>query len=135
MTRRESPGIWPHSTPDNAYARATAALREFMRAPSPASPGMMSMVDPGRIRHVLTDAGFGDVSLTSVETTEVLGRDTADAADFICRMPAIRFNLPGLDHATGDRVRDEVRAGLRPYETPRGVGVPGAVRLVTATRR
>lgn len=45
----------------------------------------------------------------------------------------VRFNLDGVEPATVARVRDEVREGFTPYETPDGVRVPGAVFVVSAT--
>ena len=52
--------------PDSAYARATAALNPLMRGPSPAARGWV-LVDPARIREVLGEAGFADVSVTPVK--------------------------------------------------------------------
>ncbi|MCI2420738.1 methyltransferase domain-containing protein [Saccharopolyspora sp. K220] len=119
--------------PDGDYTRATAALAEFMSGPSPAARGMMSMVDPARIDEVLTEAGFRDITVNRVEAIEVLGEDAAAAAEFICSLGPVQFNLQGLDKSTVDKIRDEVRAGLRRYETPQGVQVPGTVWLVRAT--
>ncbi|MGP4019789.1 class I SAM-dependent methyltransferase [Saccharopolyspora sp. 5N708] len=122
-------------SPDGDYGRATAALREFSHSPSPAAHGMMSLVDPERIREVLGQAGFGDITIDSVNATMTLGADAADAAAFICSTGPARFNLQGLDQNTVDRIRDGVRDGFRPYETPQGVRLRGTVWLVTATRR
>ena len=69
--------------PDSDYARATAALEPLMRGPSPAARGMGSLVDSARIREVLGEAGFADVSVTPVEALMDYGRDAADAAEFI----------------------------------------------------
>ncbi|MCG5211929.1 class I SAM-dependent methyltransferase [Streptosporangium sp. KLBMP 9127] len=120
--------------PDGDYARATAVLREHMRGPSPAAQGMMSMVDPARIEEVLAAAGFTGVTMRVVEAMEVLGRDAAHAAENICAMGPVRFNLADLDEAAVRRIRAELRQGLLPFETPRGVSLRARVRLVTATR-
>ncbi|MGW0598968.1 class I SAM-dependent methyltransferase, partial [Streptomyces sp. NPDC002776] len=53
--------------PDSAYARATAALSPFLREASPAARGMGSLLDPARIRQVLTAAGFTDIDVTPAE--------------------------------------------------------------------
>jgi SAM-dependent methyltransferase len=120
------------SNPDGAYARATAALNPLMRKPSPASRGMMSLVDPADIRQVLADTGFLTVTVTAAEAPMMLGRDAIDAADFILSIGPVRFNLDGADPAVVDRVRDELRTGLQPYQTTTGVHIPGAVWMVTA---
>ncbi|NJP89851.1 methyltransferase domain-containing protein [Nonomuraea sp. FMUSA5-5] len=121
-------------SPDGDYARATAALREHMRRPSPASMGMMSMTDPDRIHQVLTDAGFTDIDMTIVEAMENLGRTAEEAATHICAMGPVQFNLSTLDEPTIATIRKAVAEGLRPYETPTGVQLRGKVRLTTATR-
>ncbi|MEV0701766.1 class I SAM-dependent methyltransferase [Saccharopolyspora sp. NPDC050389] len=119
--------------PDGDYARATAPLAEFLRGPSPAARGMMSLTAPDRIREVLTGARFGDITIDRTEATEALGADAADAAEFVCSLGPVRFNLQDVPKSTVDRIRDEVRAGFEPYETPQGVQVRGTVWLVRAT--
>ncbi|MEV6860102.1 methyltransferase domain-containing protein [Streptosporangium subroseum] len=121
-------------TPDSDYARATAALKPLMRGPSPAARGMGSLVDSARIHEVLGEAGFADVSVTPVGAPMDYGRDAADAAEFILGQGPARFNLEGVDQAVVERTREELRAGLRAYETSEGVRIPGAVWLVEATR-
>jgi SAM-dependent methyltransferase len=121
-------------TPDSDYARATAALKPLMRAPSPASRGMGSLVESARIHDVLGTAGFADVHVGPVAALMDYGRDAADAAQFILSQGPVRFNLEGTDQSVVDRTREQLRAGLEAYETPEGVRIPGAVWLVSATR-
>jgi ubiquinone/menaquinone biosynthesis C-methylase UbiE len=121
------------ASPDGDYARATASLSSLLRAPSPASRGMMSLADPARIYEVLADAGFLDVIVNSTKAPMIFGQDAADAADFILSIGPVRFNLDGIDPTAVDRIRDELRAGLLPYQTADGVRIPGAVWMVTAT--
>ncbi|UBU12259.1 class I SAM-dependent methyltransferase [Nonomuraea gerenzanensis] len=121
-------------SPDGDYARATAALRDHMRGPSPAAQGMMSMIDPARIHQVLADAGYTAIDMTIIEAMESLGRTADEAATNICAMGPVRFNLSHLDEPAIATIRDEVREGLRPYETPEGVQLRARVRLTTATR-
>jgi SAM-dependent methyltransferase len=119
-------------TPDSDYARATSALKPLMRGPSPAARGMGSLVDAARIHEVLGAAGFADVSVTPVRAPMDYGRDAVDAAEFILGQGPVRFNLEGVDQAVVERTREELRAGLRAYETSEGVRIPGAVWLVKA---
>jgi hypothetical protein len=83
---------------------------------------------------VLTEAGFADVSIARAEVPCVWGRDADDAVSFYFSMGPVAFNLSGVDEATVTRVRAEVRAALREFETPAGVSVQGTIRVVTATR-
>ncbi|SDZ27519.1 Ubiquinone/menaquinone biosynthesis C-methylase UbiE [Saccharopolyspora shandongensis] len=119
--------------PEGDYARATAALAAFLRGPSPAARGMMSLVAPDRIREVLAEAGFGDITIDQTEATETLGANAADAAEFVCSLGPVQFNLQDVPKSTVDQVRDEVRAGFEPHETPQGVQIRGTVWLVRAT--
>ncbi|MER7012478.1 methyltransferase domain-containing protein [Saccharopolyspora sp. NPDC000359] len=124
------------TTPDpgGEYARATAALAEFLTRPSPAASGMMSMPTAEHIREVLDRAGFRDIAVEAVQATENLGVDAADAADFICSLAPVQFNLRDVDKSTVDILRDRVADGFRPHETPQGVQVRGTVWLTSATR-
>ena len=121
-------------TPDSEYARATSALRPLMHAPSPASRGMGSLVDPARIRDVLEAAGFTGIRIEPVTAPMDYGRDAADAAEFILGQGPVRSNLAGLDRSVVERTREQLRAGLEAFETPEGVRISGAVWLVDATR-
>ncbi|MEV6642511.1 class I SAM-dependent methyltransferase [Amycolatopsis sp. NPDC051371] len=120
--------------PDSDYARATAALKPLMRAPSPASRGMGSLVDPARIREVLDAAGFAGIRIEPVIAPMDYGRDAADAAEFILGQGPVRTNLAGLDPGVVERTREQLTEGLEAYETPEGVRISGAVWLVDATR-
>lgn len=119
--------------PDGAYARATAALAPFLREASPAARGMGSLLDPARIRQVLTAAGFTDIDIAPVEAPMTFGSDAVDATEFILAMGPVRYNLGDVDSATISRVRAEVQDSLREFETIDGVCIPGHVWIVTAS--
>ncbi|MFC4587537.1 class I SAM-dependent methyltransferase [Sphaerisporangium corydalis] len=120
--------------PGGEYARATAALAPLMRGPSPAARGMGSMIDPERIHEVLGAAGFTGIGVSPVEAAMTYGRDARDAADFMLAMGPVRHNLAGVDPAVVEKAREQLRRDLRPFETPRGVLIQGAVWIVSATR-
>ncbi|MFJ5774301.1 class I SAM-dependent methyltransferase [Streptomyces sp. NPDC093094] len=120
--------------PDSAYARATASLSPFLREASPASRGMGSLLDPARIRQVLTAGGFTDTEVAPYEAPMNFGADAGDAADFLFSMGPTRHNLRDVDPVTIARVRAEVRDALMEFTTEDGVRVPGAVWIVTARR-
>jgi SAM-dependent methyltransferase len=120
--------------PDSAYARATAALSPFLREASPAARGMGSLLDPTRIRQVLTAAGFTDIDVTPAEAPMTFGADAGDAVDFLFAMGPTRYNLREVNPETVSRIRAEVHDALAEFETSDGVRIPGSVWIVTASR-
>ncbi|MET9472941.1 class I SAM-dependent methyltransferase [Streptomyces sp. NPDC002917] len=119
--------------PDSAYARATAALSPFLREASPAARGMGSLLDPARIRQMLTASGFTDIDVAPAEAPMTFGADAGDATDFILAMGPVRYNLRDVDPGTTARIRSEVRDALAEFETIDGVRIPGHVWIVTAS--
>jgi SAM-dependent methyltransferase len=121
--------------PGSDLARATAAVRPLLRRPSPAQQGMGSLTDPERIRAVLAAAGFVEVTTTPVDCAVVLGRDAADAAEFLFATGPYRYNLDGVAGEVVARARADVEWALRAHETPEGVRLRRVDWLVTAMRR
>ncbi|WP_030544316.1 class I SAM-dependent methyltransferase [Streptomyces albus] len=121
-------------SPDGDSARVFAPVNALLAQPSPAQRGMMSLSDPARVREVLTAAGFAGVTVTSVEGPVNWGRNADEAVDFYFTMGPVRHNLEKKPEETVREARDRVRAALRPYETPDGVRLRGAVWLAAATR-
>ncbi|MDF2263852.1 class I SAM-dependent methyltransferase [Streptomyces coacervatus] len=97
------------------------------------APGMFSLADPPRIHHVLSQAGFHDVTTTPVTVPMIYGRDAADAATFFLSSGPVRHQLHGADRTTVNQALDAVTTALRPYEHPDGVRFSAAWWLATAT--
>ncbi|MGW0658418.1 class I SAM-dependent methyltransferase [Streptodolium elevatio] len=119
--------------PDSPYARATAALSPYLRAPSPASRGMATLYDPADIKEVLTTAGYADIAIAPIDACMNLGADVSAAVDFIFDMGPTVHNLGSVDTATVTRIRAEVGAGLAEFAGAGGVLVPGGVWCVSAS--
>lgn len=98
---------------------------------APYAPGMFSLADPGRIRGVLSEAGFRDVRAVPVDTAMVYG---SDAAAFILSTGPARFNLRDVDRSAIERARERLTTALRPYEESGTVRMHGAWWVVTATK-
>lgn len=121
--------------PDSDYSRATAPLRPFMQRLSPAQCGVNSLNDVTRIHTLLNEAGFTEVSVVAVEAPILLGRDAADAADFLFVTGPVRYNLEGVDQCVIDLLRSEIQAGFSQFESSTGVRLYRTDRLITASRR
>ena len=101
----------------------------------PYAPGMFSLADPTRVRSVLTRAGFGEVTLTPIETPMTYGRDADDTAELFLGTGPVRFILGNADQTAATQALAAVAAALRPYQEPDAVRLRGTFWLVRATRR
>jgi SAM-dependent methyltransferase len=100
----------------------------------PTAPGPLSLADPERIRTVLADAGFTDVTLEPRVAPTRLGSDMDDAVDFLFGMMSPIAALKADDPEKAAELRAELIAELGDWQTPDGVESPSAVWIVTARR-
>ncbi|MER5423282.1 class I SAM-dependent methyltransferase [Streptosporangium roseum] len=123
---------------DNDLGPVFTAMAEYLPArpatTGPGAPGPESLADPGRIREVLTGAGFEAVTSVPVDAPQLWGRDAEDAAAFLGAWGPVRFILDQVDPAAAARARDALTEALRAHEEPGAVRLRGAAWLVTATR-
>ena len=101
---------------------------------APGAPGPFSLADPGRVNAVLTGAGLSHIGITPLVAPLKLGRDAADAVNFIAGTVLARTLLDQAEPSTARRALEAVADALHPYQTPGGVLLDGAAWLVTATR-
>jgi SAM-dependent methyltransferase len=90
-----------------------------------------SFADPGYVERVLTGAGFTGVTASRVEILSTLGRDVADAVDFLFGGP-LRPVLAGADESRMARARTAVSRVLRSDERDGAVRLPAHAWLCTA---
>jgi SAM-dependent methyltransferase len=115
-----------------------AAAREIPFPPpsEPHAPGPFAFSDPQRMRQILTDAGFANVTVEGhEEILSIGGRDGVDAAaEFLVQMGptgnAVRQAGPSVE----SRVRTAVKAALAPFSGPAGVQMASATWIVLAFR-
>lgn len=121
---------------ENAWQRVPleAALPVLPPLPTgdPLAPGPFAFADPDRVRGILTDAGFTKVTLTpfdaligsgSLEETLALALEVGPLSRALRDHPDCRDAALGV-----------VRQALAAYVTEKGVMMPAAVWIVTATR-
>ncbi|MEV0089824.1 class I SAM-dependent methyltransferase [Saccharopolyspora sp. NPDC050642] len=123
---------------DADFGAVWAAIGAHVALPDPAedtAPGPATFTDPGRIREILTGAGFADVVLREAESEMVLGENAADAAEFIFGWGPTRFWMSDADDASVGRAREEATAALRTLERDGSVVAKTFGWLVTATWR
>ncbi len=108
------------------------ALGPHVDLPAPRTTGALSLADPGRVRELLTAAGFHDVELRDVREPLVLGRDAGDAVAFEVATPTVAGWLAAAGPAAAGRATEALRAAYAARETPDGVLLGSAAWLVTA---
>ena len=100
--------------------------------PDPESPGPVSFADPERIRRILSDAGFDDLTIEGVERDLPVAADARLAAQRLIQMGAASRLLANETEVIKRRVEDALREGLAGYQTNGGVMLGGATWLVSA---
>jgi SAM-dependent methyltransferase len=110
---------------------ALAAGRDLPPPPAEA-PGPFALSDPGRVRSVLTHAGFTDIELDGTTAGMWFGHDADDAHRFVLGLMA--WTLEGLDAVGRARAIDALHATMADHETPDGVLFDSAAWTIRATR-
>jgi hypothetical protein len=101
------------------------------RAP-PASPA--ALADPVAARSMLTEAGFVDIELDSIEEPRSFGSDADDACAFVGGIGIVKGLSSELDEATRAEGHRLLLAALKAHETLDGVCIASASWLITARR-
>ena len=122
----------------NDWARVPlmAALQHVPPPPPlpPHAPGPFAFADPDRVRHILTHAGFTDISLETYETALSLGGAATvdEATDFSLEIGPVGTLLRTADAETRARVASSIRKAFGPYAGPNGVRLSGTMWIVFA---
>ena len=116
-----------------------AALAEHVPLPEPeepGAPGMFSLSSTGRLRQVLSDAGWRDVSAVSQRTPILLGGGGTldDAISYLRARPIVRRMVADADQATQDRAVTSMRDALARHVDGDGVRLNASIWVVTAKR-
>ena len=117
-----------YSTPDRngffSVPVATIRRRAGLPAPGPGLPGPFSLGGPGVLERALTDAGFRDVTVETVDAPLRLG-SAAECVRFEREsFGALHQMLGGVPEAEREGVWAEVEAGLGPSRAANGFGGP-----------
>lgn len=100
----------------------------------PGGPGPFSLADPDRVRSVLADAGFVDVSVDEAIEPMRMGSSVEDTVAFMSRTEIAATLMKDADEETVQKAWDAIGEALRPYAGPDGVVLTGTVWLVAARR-
>jgi SAM-dependent methyltransferase len=113
--------------------RAMAAGRELPTPPI-GTPGPFGLADRDAVCELLTNSGYRDADVSSVEEPMCFG-DTADEAFGFARATGIvRGLLADLDDEARARALDDLESMVHAHEGPDGVTLASAAWLITATK-
>ncbi len=109
------------------------ALQPPAEAPDPYAPGPFSLAEEAHLRSVLADAGFGQISVESVDRELTMGADLDETMVFQTRIGPLSTYLAEHDAEEGQQAVNAVRDALAPFESSEGVRMVAAAWLVTAS--
>jgi SAM-dependent methyltransferase len=122
-TRDENPVF----TTGFAEAAAVLGLREL-----PGPSAAFSLAGTGRVRALLSGAGFGGIEFAEADEPMLIGGDVDDVLEYERASPTATEILTGLSPEQAAELTRQVRDRLAAYASPDGVTMPGAAWLVTA---
>ena len=111
------------------FRSAMAVGRELPVPPSDA-PSPFALSDPDRVRHLLSAAGFADVTLQGRRDPRVFGPDHDDAFDFVSKH--FGWMLDGLDDAGKVAALAALRATIAKHADDDGVTYQSATWIIQA---
>jgi SAM-dependent methyltransferase len=104
-----------------------------LAAPSPAdAPGPFSFGNADRVRHILSAAGFGDITLTPFDHAIPFAPDVAGAVRRACDVGPLERALLGQPDAVRAQAMQAVGDAFAGRLTAEGVVINGAAWIVTA---
>ncbi len=116
-----------------------AAAKPFLDAedetpPDPYAPGPFAFADAGRLRAILTEAGFSSIEIAPADTLLPLAAtgDLKAAAGLVTRVGPVSRALKAVDDARRVKAEAAVAEALAHHDGPGGVSLPAAIWVVTA---
>ena len=114
--------------------RESLAAGRDLPVPPADAPGPFSLASQARVESILTDAGFVDVALSSIDEPMDMGRDADDAFEFMSTVGMARGLMEDLDESARAHGLDLLRSAIESRVTADGVLFDGSAWLITARR-
>jgi SAM-dependent methyltransferase len=127
---------WQPLVANEWLALPAAALQPFgdLSDVASAGPGMFAQSDPGVVDQLLRAAGWHDVSIEPVALELPLGRDVADAVDYVTATSIVRDVLDPLPDAERAAAITAVAEAIAPRQSADGVRLGANVLVISASR-
>lgn len=98
----------------------------------PGAPGPFAFADKDRVRKILAEAGFSNISFTPFDAPMILGQDLDEALEQALEIGPLSRLLLDQEEAVRHRVTDAMRVELARHLTSAGVTLGGATWIVQA---
>jgi ubiquinone/menaquinone biosynthesis C-methylase UbiE len=132
--RRVSAAVFagPERNPWAALPSRVLADRGHIPPPAPGAPGIFALGDAKRLRRLVEEAGFDEVTIDEVDLHWSFAGE-ADYWDFLMRVAgAISMVTAKLPEAERVAVRADLAARLEPFTAANGIVLPGVSLVVSA---
>jgi SAM-dependent methyltransferase len=111
---------------------AALAAGQNLPVPPPEAPGPFALADPGRVRQLLTGAGFTSIEIDPMQAPMWFGADADDAHTFALGL--LGWMLEGLDQDRRAQALAALRATVAAHTTADGVVYTSGAWLIRAQR-
>jgi hypothetical protein len=111
-----------------------AAASQHITLPPPGdpeAPGPFAFADPGRVKRILSQAGFGEIQIDRV-IEKAGGGPLDETAHMLVDLGPLSRVLDDIDATTRHAIVEDTRSTLRGFESSGRVLIDAAVWLVTA---
>lgn len=112
--------------------RTALAVGRVLPEPPAGAPGPLGLADADRVRGILSESGYDEVQLESVDEPITFGRDGEDAFAWISTIGFTRGLLKDLDAGQAEEALSNLRRLLDDRATAEGVLLGTSAWLVTA---
>jgi SAM-dependent methyltransferase len=112
--------------------RAAQPFLPPMERPGPEDPGQYSFGDRDRVQRILSESGFGDLSIEPVDQMLNQGKDVPDVLERIADFGPLARAFKDVPPAQVAKAKAAIGEALKPHATPEGVQLAGACWLVRA---
>ncbi len=113
---------------------AAAQFVEMPPPPDPGEPGPFSFADKAKVERILSESGFGEIGVTSLELQMALGHpsDPDSPLDLLFDIGPLSRMLADASDDVRAKVREAVSALFARHSTDSGVVMESAAWIVTA---
>ena len=122
----------PENPWGTAPARAAAPFLPPLPKPGPEDPGQFAFGDRARVERILTEAGFGELSIQPVDQPVFLGKSIDDILENAGQFGPLSLAFADATPDQLAQAKAAIADMLKPHVQADGVRLPGACWLVSA---